>query len=499
MAIYPAPALVLAPALAIDLALVVRGALARRGAARDRLLPAMALGLLLVLVAGAFPLFGEWGRQWPVALGLLLGGGLGLLWGWALPEPVDPAHAEPVGPLASGLLAVGLLAWAQAEGAGFANAGLGLMLGWGAVALLARLFAPAGPGFAPSAALGLAGTALAAGAAAWGEKLAPGAGLGAPLALGLGSAAALALALARLIGGPAGRWTGTLAAAAVWVLAALTLGAAYAQKASMLGALLLGGLLGLLAPRFAAPPAPAPTAEPAEAAAAEAGEAGLGPVASVALLVLAGGALVLDNRLGGVFAIGLGGLGLALAFRPGARAAAVQPLAALLVALFAGRVWLQLFLDRTLLTGYGIDLTHPYAFAGLILGGLLPFAAAAIGRLCRPDRLSVTLWAIALAVLPAWVGYFVHVEALGALLSGLTLAAFALGLPEGPLPEARGLAVPLLIATIASTMLSAPWLVGAMNATRQARVHALLLGCLALALAWAWWYWRVGRRALAAA
>jgi hypothetical protein len=221
------------------------------------------------------------------------------------------------------------------------------------------------------------------------------------------------------------------------------------------------------------------------------------PATALGFLVAAGGVLVLENRLFGILAIGLGGLGL-LAGGHGLRAPRV--LTALAVAIFAARVWLQLFLDRTNLTGYGVDLTHPYAFAALIIGGLLPGAALALGRLARPYPTLAVGWTVALVVLPAWLGYMIHVEALGSLLAGLVLAAFTLGARgEEAGGEALALVPSLLLAELAVTMLAVPWLVDHMNATRDARVTWLLGSAVVMLLGVAYaWFLRRGRPAEAA-
>ena len=105
------------------------------------------------------------------------------------------------------------------------------------------------------------------------------------------------------------------------------------------------------------------------------------------------------------------------------------------------------------------------------VAGILPLVAVAVARLCRPSAPLTAVWALALALAPAWVGYFVHVEALGSLLAGLVLAAFALGLQEGPDAEHRAVLPSLLVTLTAVTLLAAPWLVTVMNATRQSRIN----------------------------
>lgn len=487
MAVYHAPALMLVPALVVNLAVAAGAGWARRAATGEPAakVPWLSLGAIaLVMLAAGWALFPEGPRFWPVGLGVALGSVIGLVWHALLPHgDRDPMQ---LGPLGSGLAATALLALVVTDPNQMANAMIALLAGWGAMTLFARL-ATDGP-VAPPA--GLVVTAAAGAAAAWGEGLHPGANLGAPLAVTIGTLVAVGLTLASFfmrsaspdeapVVAPAPGLSGLLGAFGVVALgSAAVAGGLYGQPGALVGALLLGAAAGLALP-FTQPMAGWTTS-----------------FRALIALVVGGTLLVVDNRLGGILAIALGGvaLGVGLAGRASAR-----PIMTMLVAIFAARAWLQLFLDRTLLTGYGVDLTHPYAFAALVLGGLTPFAAMAVGRLARPNRALTAAWALAVTLAPAWVGYFIHVEALGALLAGLVLATFAMGVQPDAEREADSLAPTLLVAQVATTLLAAPWLVNVMNATRQERLVVLLIG-LVLVAAWvgAWWA-MVGRRQAAPA
>lgn len=469
MAIYPASAAILVPALVVNAAVVGHAIWQRRPATpRGALLPAAAAAALVLLGAGLLALFGAWDRQWPVLVGLVLGLANGLLWHWAL--PADERDAGQTGPIASGGVIVAAIALLIPDPTLLANALLGTLLGWGAIRVLTALQDPTGE---DGASLGLVTTAVVAAGAAWGEQLQPGAHLGVPLAVALVSALAVGLAIGqRAASGSA--LSGAIAAG-VFLLAALGLvSGLYAQPIGLAVAVAAGAVIGAVAPAFI-----------------RSGPAGA--LGAVAVLVLGGVLLVVDNRLMGVLAIALGGIGLAAGAASGARGVLT-----LLVAIFAARAWLQLFLDRTLLTAYGVDLTHPYAFAALVAGGLLPVVAALAGRVVRPEGPLLAAWAIALAAVPAWIGYFIHVEALGSLMAGLMAAAFVLGAARGEetMAEARHLAPSLLIVSVATTLLAAPWLVSVMNATRAERLVVLLAGLAILALALIYGWVRLGRRPL---
>jgi hypothetical protein len=443
---------------------------------------APALVVALVTLVASWLLFPAWDRFWPVGLGVTLGALIAIAWQALLPD--GSGDDADLGPLGSGLAFVAALALLIPDPTSLANALVGLLAGWAALALYARLATDA----VWPAPFGLVTVAAVSAAAAWGEKLHVGANLGAPLAVGVGTSLAVGLTVASLMSKPEGdtRVPGLPGLLVAFVITA-GLGSAlaawaYGQPLGLVGALVLGALAGVLLP----------LTQPAGA--------GTTPLRALVALAIGGAILIVDNRLMGVVAIALGGVGLGLGAigRPSARG-----VMALLVGIFAARAWLQLFLDRTLLTGYGVDLTHPYAFAALILGGLMPFAALAVGQLARPNRYLVAVMAAVAVLAPAWIGYFIHVEALGALMAGLVLAAFALGAQADADGHSRvgtaGVAATLLVAQVATSLLAAPWLVGVMNATRQERLVGLLLG-LALVAAWvgAWWF-AIGRRQTAQA
>lgn len=474
MAVYPAPMLVLAPALVVNLALAGRAAWLRRTAPRA----AWSVGLAalfgaLVLAAGTFLWFDTAERRTPVFLGLALGALLGVIWEWACPSSdADPAE---LGPMTAGLAVLCGLGLALDAGVASANAALALLAAWAVPLVLKACTAPEG---ARGGGLAIALVGLAGGAVAWGARLTPHAGgthAGPwPLALGLATLVPVGLALSELAGPRRCGVVGAAVAGIVFALGgALLAGAPYQQPTGLILGLVAGAVAGVMAAAWL------PTEEPGTS------------MQALLFLVVAGILLVVENRLMGILAIGMGGVGLAVG--AGGRRSP-RPLVVIAVAIFAARVWLQLFLDRTNLTGYGVDLTHPYAFAALILGGLLPTAALAVGKQARLATTLAVAWALALALLPAWLGYLIHVEALGGLLAGLLLAAFAIG-AHGASADATDdrllldLVPPLLLQTLAVTMLAAPWLVSQMNAPRDVRVHGFLVVIVLAALGLARWWW----------
>jgi hypothetical protein len=206
-----------------------------------------------------------------------------------------------------------------------------------------------------------------------------------------------------------------------------------------------------------------------------------GPLPALALVLVAGGCLLLANRLFGMLGVSLTGIGLSVLLLAQGRA---PLLTGILVSGFAGRAFLQLFLDRTYLNQYGVDLTHTYTSFGLIAAFFVPFALAALRRTIAPAGIFLGMEALVVLVLPALMGYFIHVDPLASYLAGLLVTTYVLGiLAEEGLTAYRfaPLMPPLLLSAAAVSLISAPWLITVLNAPRKDRlivfacVFALLL------------------------
>lgn len=195
-----------------------------------------------------------------------------------------------------------------------------------------------------------------------------------------------------------------------------------------------------------------------------------GPLPALVLVLVAGGCLLLSNRLFGMVGVTLTGIGLSSLLLAQGR---VPLLAGILVSGFAGRAFLQLFLDRTYLNQYGVDLTHTYTSFGLIAAFFVPFALAALRRSIAPTGFLLGVEALAVLVLPALMGYFIHVDPLASYLAGLLVTLYVLGvLAEEGLTAYRfaPLMPPLLISASAVSILSAPWLITVLNVPRKDRL-----------------------------
>lgn len=195
-----------------------------------------------------------------------------------------------------------------------------------------------------------------------------------------------------------------------------------------------------------------------------------GPLPALVLVLVAGGCLLLSNRLFGMVGVTLTGIGLSTLLLAQGRA---PLLAGILVSGFAGRAFLQLFLDRTYLNQYGVDLTHTYTSFGLIAAFFVPFVLAALRRSFAPTGILLGIEALAILVLPALMGYFIHVDPLASYLAGLLVTLYVLGiLAEEGLTTYRfaPLMPPLLVSASAVSILSAPWLITVLNVPRKDRL-----------------------------
>lgn len=400
------------------------------------------IGLALsLLVAGVFQ---SPARILPPLAGLWAG--LVTAWFW-LPRAGSGSSAE-AGALACGVMTVaGVgLAW---QGVPAANAAIGWVGGAAAVGLLNH-WKPAGSSLDGVWAL----VACAGGLAAWCDKLMP----HPPIAWAL-SAGLLLLPLALWLLPARENWGHRLGLTSAWILGAgWWLLGVFHLPTTWLGAIALAGVVTLVSAHFQRPDR----------------------AIALACLVAGGALLVVENRVAGIAGVALGGLSLGVMLRAVEGAPWTRMLLVWLLAVFASRTWLQLFFERVEFTHYGVDITHPYATVGLLLGALAP--AALMGRPTASHwmaRLGLTLGALAL---PAALGYLLHIEALAAAWMGLIVSGFVLmaaraELTEenlthpGPPPIAPG----LLLTHGAVALLAAPWLVAALDATRLERVVVLLI------------------------
>ena len=197
------------------------------------------------------------------------------------------------------------------------------------------------------------------------------------------------------------------------------------------------------------------------------------PAIKLARLVLAGGAMVLLVRQGGTLALAMASVGWVTT--------GVETTGMLLAGAWWTRLMVQEHLDRSWLAREGVDLTHPYALAGLIAGFtamLLPGACVGISdagprALVRP----LAAWCVAIAL-----GGVLGLEAAGAAVMGVMVAATVTGsgLAGPTLPRTSG----LMLGLVAVTTLSGPAMVLLGEIDRPWRL-AVAAAATILA-AWAW-------------
>ncbi|MEB3298362.1 MAG: hypothetical protein VKO21_02610 [Candidatus Sericytochromatia bacterium] len=195
------------------------------------------------------------------------------------------------------------------------------------------------------------------------------------------------------------------------------------------------------------------------------------PAAGVARLVVAGGTLLLVLRLGGILGLGFAAAAWAVA--------AAEATAVLVGAALWTRLALQDHLDRSWLGREGVDLTHPYAMAGMVAGlAVLAWPAEDLsGEL--PDRGAVprllSFWALGLAV-----GGVLGLEAAGAALMGLIMMSLLKA------AQGKGGAGTTLGWTAASSLLAPAmvWLGG-----QERPIRLLVAGAVVGLAGWSWGAW----------
>lgn len=324
--------------------------------------------------------------------------------------------------------------------------------------------------------------AAIAGAMVWGDRLRPQHNLGIGLALGF-SGAAIVVGAAAAAGVPARMGPlavpvagGLLTAAVSYPVLALALREpAMAVPAAIGGgmAALLAGVVGV-ASGFGGPPggAEAPASDGVPPAAKWSREPATHFLA-VMLLILAGGSLLLINRLYGMPGLSLAGIGLIALSAGDARG--VRWLAALLPAIFGGRALLHLFLDRTYLRLEGVDVTQTYAFAALILGFVVATALVRFRSHLAHGPLAGGAAVLLLAASPVLVGYFIHILPLAGFAAGVLAAGFGLAALCDGLEAGASRLAPYLVVVTGGAAIAAPFLQEVINAPRQQRILVFLV------------------------
>jgi hypothetical protein len=407
----------------------------------------------VVLIAALAILAPDLPKGVAVASGAVVGAGLAWLVEW-FAWPQAPAMAGRIGALTL-VLAVFCLIWPDPIVLSYALAGMSGTLG--ACHLFAVFYGQSNIGTGA-----LLGTSLLATAAlSWLPRLL--------------KATASAQSL----------WLLALAAAALGTAAAC-----WAWPRRPVAAAVIGGgaacLVAALAPRYGSLVLPVnlllPTAVGAlmsvGAAAVPEGRRtqGLGLIALSLLAILA---MMVAMRLGGTTGLAFFGVGLVpiLTLQPAAWGTA-------LMAVVGGRAVLQLWLDRTALSDMGLDLTHPYGFAGLIAGCLFVVVAAQAHERFQARRIVLLPLGWGLLLTPILLGYLLHVEPLGTFVIGLLTVSLVWGLLRQPREanHTAELAPALTGVSLSTALITAPWLVSQINAPRGPRIIVFLVA-LALVIA----------------
>jgi len=235
---------------------------------------------------------------------------------------------------------------------------------------------------------------------------------------------------------------------------------------------------------------------------------GEGGIFACLIIVVVGGAILLSNRLYGSYGIALFALGIftplflllplnylkpLLKKKQGLEGTAMIAYVLYVSAAIAiARALLQSYLRVTYLGYLGVTVTNAYSFVGLILGALFPFLfLAALAYSIKKERLSLLVGTVALLA-PIFIGFLIHIEPLASYLIGFLVVAFILAVftltikaanvfqeedsPASMLAIKFSLALPgLLITSILLSIISAPWLIAVINATRPVRVIVFVI------------------------
>ncbi len=447
-----------------------------QGRTEPGLMAARVCSLVLVLAwaAAAARMAPDSGRAIAVGIALAAGGLAGGLLVLGPARVAEGGDTRLLGPGNLGVVVAGLAAAAIAV----PDANLRPWIALGAVVGLALPALAAGifrlEGRARAGAVLAAQAAAIAGAMVWGDKLRPGHNLGVGMALSFAGAVCL-VGGAAAIGFPATVnplvppiAAGILVAVVAYPVLALALrDAAMAVPAAVGGA--MAALIALVT--MAAEGLDGSGARGSDRDAGTASE--LPPFLAMLLLVLAGGTLLLINRLYGMPGLSLCGIGLAALAAGDARA--VRWLAALLPAVFGGRALLHLFLDRTYLRLEGVDVTQTYAFAALVLGFVVATALVRFHEHLAPGPWSGAAGALLLAASPVLVGYFIHILPLAGFLAGVMAAGFGMAALCDGLEEGAARLAPYLVLVCGAAAIAAPFLQEVINAPRQQRIVVFLI------------------------
>ena len=208
------------------------------------------------------------------------------------------------------------------------------------------------------------------------------------------------------------------------------------------------------------------------------------------VIFLIGGLVILVNRISGAYGLVLCSLSLLLAgnYIFGEKKLFLIDKAIVVASvIMASRAILQLYMQRTELISYGIDITTPYTFGLLVMGMALPFILGFIVLIADKSNILSVLLTFLIIELPIIIGLFVHTEAVSSFIFGALGISLIVGIILAVTADSRNWLdpkiqdivtktsnsiIPLMVSVTGMTILSASFVV---NVSDLTRIHRLII------------------------
>lgn len=155
--------------------------------------------------------------------------------------------------------------------------------------------------------------------------------------------------------------------------------------------------------------------------------------------------------------------------------------------LLSSRSLIQLYLYRTYLTEYGIDITQSYTFFSFTIGIIFPLILLFIIVVCQRRKILSFLGSLFTIFFPVMVGIFFHTLATAGFVIGVLISTlislgfmnFIKDIKYTPILNLSNILSPVFISLVSITLIFAPWIIQINDLTRMTR---FIIFCLILLL-----------------